>query len=96
MKIDLQDGFENDEVVVKLDGREVFHKSGVSTDPRISRADGFDTSSTKAEGTVELDLPKKGKHATQSVKPGETPHIGISIRDGQPLFRTQSQPFLYM
>ena len=96
MKIDLQDGFDNDEVVVKLDGREVFHKSGVSTDIRISRADGFETSATKPQVKVELELPKKGKHASQTVKPAETPHIGISIRDGQPQFRTQAEPFLYM
>jgi len=94
--IDLQDGFQNDEVIVRLDGKEVFHKSGVTTDIRISRADGTETAVSKPEVQMEVDLPKKHLRASQRVKPAEASNVGISIRDGKPQFRLQATAFLYM
>ena len=96
LHIDLQDGFQNDEVIIRLDGKQVFHKSGVSTDIRISRADGFEAPSTKAESQIEIELPKKRLKASEKVQPSQKPNVGISIREGKPQFRAQSEVFLYM
>lgn len=96
LHIDLQDGFKDDEVIVRLDGREILHKSGVTTDIRISRADGIEATSTKADAQIEIELPKKNLRGTQTIKTGETPHIGISVTDGKPQFRVSAQPHRYM
>jgi hypothetical protein len=96
LHIDLQDGFQNDEVIVRLDGKQVFHKSGVSTDIRISRADGFEAPSAKPQSTIDIELPKKHLKATQSFAPSGTAHVGVSIREGKPQFRLSAEPFLYM
>jgi hypothetical protein len=96
LHIDLQDGFQNDEVIIRLDGKQVFHKSGVSTDARISRADGFEATSSKPSALVEFELPAKHTKASQSIKASETPNIGIYIRDGKAQIRAQAEVFLYM
>jgi hypothetical protein len=96
LHIDLQDGFQNDEVIVRLDGKEVFHKSGVNTDIRISRADGFEAKTTKAEALVDVEFPQKHVKGSQTFKASETPHIGISIREGKAQIRLSAEPFLYM
>jgi hypothetical protein len=93
--IDLQDGFQDDEVIIRLDGKQVFHKT-VSTDARISRADGFQVLTAKPDSLVEIELPKKQIKGSQSFKPTGTPNVGISMREGKPQFRVQAEPFLYM
>jgi hypothetical protein len=96
LHIDLQDGFENDEVIVRVDGREVFHKDGVSTDIRISRADGLETPTAKPEVTVEIELPKRKLKASQRLKVSDSGYLGAS-RDGNSLrLRTSKEAFLYM
>ena len=93
--IDLQDGFQNDEVIIRLDGKQVFHKT-VSTDIRISRADGFQVLSGKADSVVEIEIAKRQVKGSQSFKPAGTPNVGISIREGKPEFRLSAEPFLYL
>lgn len=39
LSITLRDGFRGHTVVIAVDGREIYHRAGVITDPTISRAD---------------------------------------------------------
>ena len=96
LHIDLQDGFQNDAVVIRVDGKQVYSKQDVSTDARISRADALEAQASSNEVTVDVELPKKHIHASQKVRPGTTPNVGISLNDGKPEFRVQSEVFRYM
>jgi hypothetical protein len=91
----LQDGFRGDSVAVCLDGREVYNKQGVTTDLRISRADGFDIDAPDAGATIEVKA--RGMSAAVDIDPRQAPYLAVDIGDdGRPRMRLSQQPFAYL
>jgi hypothetical protein len=94
IRIDLREGFEQDEVVIRVDEEEVFRKEGVTTLPQIGRADGIDAQVGQGPVTVQVELPKRGVSGSFSVpEPGV--HLGISIEDGELAYEISPTPFRY-
>jgi hypothetical protein len=60
LTIELQDGFEDDEVVCTVDGREVARLTGVRTNLAISRADSVTVEVPDGPATVGVALPARG------------------------------------
>ena len=96
LHVDLQDGFDGDEVVVTVDGRVGFHDQQVSTLTVIGRAAAFtvDTSSTTA--AVDVELPGRQLRDSFQVDVTTTPHLGVSVIGGQLTHRVSSEAFGYM
>ena len=95
LHIALHDGFSGDTVAVRVNGREVYHKDGVRTDLRISRADGFDVEAPEGPATVEVEA--RSVTASAEVDPARTPNVAIDLgEDGRPRFKTSSEPFAYL
>jgi hypothetical protein len=94
MHIDLREGFEDDEVVIRIGGEEVFRKDGVTTLPQIGRADGIETPGGDGPVRVDVELPKRGVQASFSV-PAPGMHLGISIEDGELMHEISQAPFRY-
>ncbi len=92
--VDLREGFENDEVVIRIGEEEVFRKDGVTTLPQIGRADGIETPVGDGPVTVDVELPKRGVQASFSV-PAPEMHLGISIEDGELMHEISTVPFRY-
>jgi len=91
--VDLREGFENDEVVIRLGETEVFRKSGVTTLPQIGRADAVDAPVASVPVTVHVELPKRGLSRSFTVAPGM--HLGISIEGEDLTHEISSTPFRY-
>jgi hypothetical protein len=68
----LRDGFDNDTVQIKANGREVYHKSGISTDLTISFAD-----------SVEIDVRKSIVDLEVTVEGGEKQKKEIDVKKTQ-------------
>lgn len=96
LHIDLQEGFQLDAVIIRIDGQQVFHQDKVTTDQRIGRAAGVEASTAKHEVVLEVEIPKRKLKAVQRVTPAEAAHIGISVEAGSLRFRTSAQAFYYM
>ena len=94
IRVDLREGFEGDEVVLRIDGEEVFRKEGVTTLPQIGRADGIDAHVEHGPVTVEVELPKRGLSGEYSL-PGPGVHLGISVEDGELTHEISPTPFRY-
>ena len=95
LHIALNDGFADDSVAISLDGREVYNKAGVKTDLRISRADGLDTEAPEVGATVEVRA--RGRSATATIDPAETPYLAVNIdAEGRLEIRRSSEPFGYL
>jgi hypothetical protein len=94
IRVDLREGFEDDEVVIHVGEREVYRKQGVTTMTQIGRADGIDAPVEDGPLTVRVELPKRG--LTESISlPEPGLHVGISIEDGELTLEVSPTPFRY-
>jgi hypothetical protein len=94
----LQEGFENDTVVVRLAGAEVYRRAGLKTRMQIGLADTFDLDA--APGPTELRVEVLTRNAAVRV-PIEVPavgelYVGVSVTpDGGVSYKVSDEPFRY-
>jgi hypothetical protein len=81
LKIDLQEGFDNDHVVVRVDGRVVYDKPDVRTRTQLGLADSIEMD-TGPKAEVVVSLPEKGIQGSETVEVADSPNVGVSV-DGQ-------------
>ncbi|MEN8376598.1 MAG: hypothetical protein ABFS34_14215 [Gemmatimonadota bacterium] len=96
LHVALQDGFDDEPVLVRVDGEEVYRREAVRTDYRISLADSFDHPVPDDSVMLEVTLPRRGLSDSLRVDVGATPHVGISCVDGAIRWRPSSEPFGYV
>lgn len=97
LHIALQEGFTNDSVVIKVNGKEVFKKSGVNTRYQIGFADSAEAHIDIGTAEVEVILPLKGlKKSVELQIPGPTYLAVILTPEGNIDFRVSKEPFKYM
>ncbi|HXH04793.1 MAG TPA: hypothetical protein VNN09_15945 [Candidatus Competibacteraceae bacterium] len=97
LHIALQEGFDDDEVIVTLNGASVFHKRGVSTRLQTGYADACEVES--AEGDIEISVSLPSRKLSKSIRlpASKRFYIGVSVTpDGQLIHRIASQPFGYV
>lgn len=82
LRVRLGEGFQNNTVSVRVNGEQVFHKAGVSTDWTISRADSVEVNT--AEASVQLEVTvENGPHAVQDIQPAQTPFVEVRLVSGE-------------
>jgi hypothetical protein len=82
LRIRLGDGFQNNKVSVLVDGKQVYDRSGVSTDWTISRADSFDVKVDS--GSVQLEVAvQDGPTTRRAVDPAQTPFVEVRFINGE-------------
>ncbi len=60
LRIDLREGFAGDTVEIALDGRVVYTRAGVRTDPAVGLADVVEINVALATATIEVRLAERG------------------------------------
>ena len=75
LNIKLRDGFNDNDVSIKVDGRDVYEKSGVTSDATISFADSTDIETDDQEVKVEVTVEDETRAKTINVK--ATPFLEI-------------------
>ena len=78
LRVRLGEGFQNNTVSVRVDGKEVFSKSGVSTDWTISRADAVDVNTGAASVQLEVAV-EGGPRVTRTIEPAQTPFVEVRL-----------------
>lgn len=96
LHVALQDGFDDEPVIVNADGREIYRNEHVRTDPRIGVAHAFETRVKALPEAIEVTLPRRGLTSRLQVPRGGDVHVGISVVDGVLRFRTSERPFGYV
>ena len=78
----LEDGFDDDTVVLRVDGQECYRGDGITTRTQISRA--ADTQLEVPEGgaALEVDVPTRGVRETVQLAAPLPPVVALSLRDG--------------
>jgi len=88
--VKLRDGFSNDTVTIKVNGKEVYHKSGVSTDLTISFADAMEV--TVEQSIIKLEVTVEGgPMATKEVRVQETPFVDVWVIEGKMELRESNE-----
>ena len=82
LRVRLGEGFQNNTVSVRVDGDQVFHKAGVSTDWTISRADSVEVKTAEANAQLEVTV-ENGPRAVQDVQPAQTPFVEVRLVSGE-------------
>lgn len=83
LQVALQDGFDEDAVVVSLDGREVFRKDGVTTRRQISLAESFEIDAPDQPAELHVDVMSRGVSDSIAVDARAQPIVTLSLRDGR-------------
>jgi hypothetical protein len=79
----MQDGFEGDTVVLRVDGSEAYRGEDLTTRSQISLA--ADTEIAVPEGTfsLEVDVPTRGVRETFELDAETHPNVSLSLREGR-------------
>lgn len=96
MHIALHDGFAGHTVTIAVNKREVYRRTGVRTDLRISRADAFDTDVAGPTAEVDVAVEPGGLAATTRVDTAATPYLAIDLKGGALRLIPSAERFLYM
>ncbi|MEG4348460.1 hypothetical protein QUA74_01790 [Microcoleus sp. LAD1_D3] len=90
LSVKLRDGFSNNTVTVEVNEKEVYRKSGVSTDLTISFADAVEIS--VEESIVKLKVAVEGGETeTKEVRVQETPFVDVWIVGGKMELRASKE-----
>jgi hypothetical protein len=79
LHIALQDGFHDDCVIIRVNGKELFNKSGVTTNRVISLADTFDCTVDTVTATIEVAVTTKKTGGALVVPVGEFPFVAVIV-----------------
>jgi len=82
LDVRLGEGFQNNTVSVRVDGKEVFRKSGVSTDWTISRADSLEMQVDAPSVQLEVQVDD-GPHVVRVIEPAQTPFVEVRFINGE-------------
>lgn len=97
LHVALQDGFDNDTVVVWCNSEEIYRKDDVSTRLQISRADAFEVDVPAGNVTVKVDVPSRDLSRAIPVDLSKSTYIGVSVTpEGELMHKLQGEPFGYV
>jgi len=96
LRIDFQDGFEGDIVIVNINNKEVYHREGVKTELTLGYADSLEAEVPEGQITVEVALPEKNITESISLKVLAPVYLGLSVSDGKIVQRRSNTFFAYL
>ena len=92
LTIDLQEGFSGDEVIVRVNGREVERRLGVRTKRVLGLAQSVAIDVPDGAVNLEVDVPTRGVRATTDVR---HPQLGVSLEGNGIQFVQSDEEFGY-
>ena len=96
LTIDLQNGFEDDTVLIKMNGAEVFQATSVSTRYQIGLARSVKLDAGEARSAIEIILPDRALSKSVELDTSSPVYLGVSLTPEREItHRTSSGPFLY-
>jgi hypothetical protein len=90
LHIKLREGFRDNSVLIRVNGKEVYRKSGVSTDLTISYADALEVDVKQPVVSLEVTV-EGGAQGSREVRVGETSFVEVWIMDGRLEWRTSAE-----
>jgi hypothetical protein len=95
LAIDLQDGFVDDTVVLRVNGEEVFRKEHVSTKLLLGLADSCNKEVEKGSVSVEISVETRDIVKTIPLDVSADTYLGVSVVNGMIEYIISDEPFVY-
>lgn len=96
LRIDLQEGFRGDKVVVRVNGKEVLQRA-VKTRVQTGLAAIEQLDVAPGDITVEVELPERRISGTFHLQGGRDTYVGVSVSaNGKLTHKTSLEPFGYL
>ncbi len=83
INVAIKDGFDGDEVSIRVDRTEAYRGEQVTTRTQISHAADTQLDVPEEPFTLEVDVPTRGARETFQVDPRTQPNVAISLLDGR-------------
>jgi hypothetical protein len=96
LSIHLQEGFDNDLVVIKVNGKGKFRNTQVTTKLLLGYAEVVELLVSETAAKVQISLPQKKLTQAVNIPLSADAHIAVSIVDNQIAYQVSDQPFGYM
>jgi hypothetical protein len=96
LHVALQEGFSNDTVEIRVNGTEVFRKSGVTTRTQIGFADSVETEVDADAVNIMVSLPQKGLSKSLVFPIAEPTYVGVSVAAQGLVLDVSMEPFGYV
>jgi hypothetical protein len=95
--IALQEGFNDDDVIVRINGQEAYRRSGVTTRYQISYADSVEVDIEAGPAEIEVEVPSRATSVSQRLDAQHEVYLAVSLdRQGDITFGApQTEPFRY-
>lgn len=96
LRIALEEGFEGGAVVVEVNGQPVLERDDVRTRMQVGFAERLEVPVDEGDAAIVVRLPQRGATGRLTAHVVDRLHVGVSVRDGEVVFRTSEQPFGYV
>jgi len=97
LHLELQEGFEDDRVVARLNGVEILNLDHVTTRMQTGFAAAGTTQAPEGQAVLEVSLPASGQQASTEINLIQTLWVGINVGAGKAIqFRISQAPFGYV
>jgi hypothetical protein len=83
LTLDLQEGFEGDQVVLAIDGRELYRKNGIRTRLQIGLAERVQLSVEPGQHILKVSLPGRSMQGERHFNAESEPVLAVSLIDGR-------------
>lgn len=93
--IDLQDGFSNDTVEIRIEGTEKYHQTGITTDYSVGIADSVEIEVPLGFINVEISVPSRQLADTIILQISTKVYLGVSIDENSIKHRISDEMFVY-
>jgi hypothetical protein len=81
IQVALEDGFDDDTVVLRVGGDEAYRGEGVTTRTQISRAADTEVDVPDFGAVLEVEVPTRGLREAIELRPPLPPVVALSLRD---------------
>lgn len=95
LRVDLQEGFKDDAVDLRVNGQDGFQKEGVTTKLLLGLASSAEIEVPNGTVTIEIKVPTKNLAKTISLEVPSAKYLGISIANGKIEHIVSHEPFGY-
>src|SRR5574341_148284 len=91
-----EDGFADDTVVLRVDGREVARQAGLKSSLATALAATADAVFDTERGTLQASVPARGLESQPlAVDFAAQPYLAVAIREGRLVLRASHEAFVY-
>lgn len=94
--IDLQEGFDDENISINIDGLDVFQGKNIITRNQIGLAKQIKKDLQSGNHTIHINLENRGVNETFSIDSAATPYLGISVEDNKIIFTPEATAFGYV